>query len=168
MMNAENMFPVVNGMTVTERHVKVCADRGHATYTVDSVDSDICPRCGIDKATLPQYRIAVRYYYVRTGVVADSVVTAYGETEKHAIRAALYVTDRDHPRGSRRIVTSASLTDPARRSWWNHTPVTGDVQVGTVGMVTGTSDVPAGRNTIVNPSTGEVIGSHSDRYTTES
>jgi hypothetical protein len=39
-------FPVVDGRPVTEAHVKICADRGHATHVVNGVDSGFCPRCG--------------------------------------------------------------------------------------------------------------------------
>jgi hypothetical protein len=44
-MNA-NQFPALNGETVTEAHAAFCAERGHATHTVDGVDTGVCPRCG--------------------------------------------------------------------------------------------------------------------------
>lgn len=39
-------FPALNGQPVTEAHAQVCRERGHATHTVDGVDSGTCPRCG--------------------------------------------------------------------------------------------------------------------------
>lgn len=46
-----NDFPIIDGRPVTEAHARICADRGHATHTVDGVVSGICPRCG-DVTTL--------------------------------------------------------------------------------------------------------------------
>jgi hypothetical protein len=40
-------FPVPDGRTVTQAHVKICAQRGHGYYVKDGVDQGICPRCGI-------------------------------------------------------------------------------------------------------------------------
>jgi len=39
-------FPALTGDVVTEAHARVCAERGHATHTVDGVDQGYCPRCG--------------------------------------------------------------------------------------------------------------------------
>ena len=45
-------FPAVNGRPVTQAHANLCETRGHATHTVNGVDSDLCPRCGADKSTI--------------------------------------------------------------------------------------------------------------------
>lgn len=44
-------YPITDGTAVTDAHVRVCRERGHATYIVDGVVSDICPRCGEFTAT---------------------------------------------------------------------------------------------------------------------
>lgn len=44
-------FPILTGDVVTEAHAQICADRGHATWTVDGEDKGICPRCGDLTAT---------------------------------------------------------------------------------------------------------------------
>lgn len=43
--NAIN-FPAIFGWTVTEKHAKECAEKGHATHVVDGKLMDMCPRCG--------------------------------------------------------------------------------------------------------------------------
>lgn len=43
--NAIN-FPAIFGWTVTEKHAKECAEKGHAMHIVDGEVMDICPRCG--------------------------------------------------------------------------------------------------------------------------
>jgi hypothetical protein len=47
-----NNFAALNGQVVTQRIANICADKGHATHTVDGVDTGICPRCGDVKATI--------------------------------------------------------------------------------------------------------------------
>jgi hypothetical protein len=42
-------MPALTGDVVTERHTAVCRTRGHATHTVNGVDSGACPRCGATK-----------------------------------------------------------------------------------------------------------------------
>ena len=42
-------YPAAAGTGVTERHVKTCAQIGHATHYVDGVDNGTCPRCGTVK-----------------------------------------------------------------------------------------------------------------------
>lgn len=39
-------YPALNGDPVTERHARICREVGHATYVVDGVKQDVCPRCG--------------------------------------------------------------------------------------------------------------------------
>lgn len=39
-------FPALNNEPVTERHARICREQGHATHTVDGVDTGVCPRCG--------------------------------------------------------------------------------------------------------------------------
>lgn len=39
-------FPAVEGGVVTEAHAKICADKGHATYVKDGMDTGLCARCG--------------------------------------------------------------------------------------------------------------------------
>lgn len=46
-------FPAVSGEVVTEAHVKICKERGHASYSKNGVEADFCPRCG-DLRELPQ------------------------------------------------------------------------------------------------------------------
>jgi hypothetical protein len=43
---ALNDFPAVDYRPITEAHVKICADRGHASYVINNVDQGFCPRCG--------------------------------------------------------------------------------------------------------------------------
>lgn len=45
-MNATMTYPALNGEIVTKRHARICREQGHATHTVDGVDTGICPRCG--------------------------------------------------------------------------------------------------------------------------
>lgn len=40
------------GRPVTEAHARVCAERGHATWTRDGQASGVCPRCGDERAAL--------------------------------------------------------------------------------------------------------------------
>lgn len=42
----EAQFPALVGGVVTERHARVCRERGHARHTVDGTDTGLCPRCG--------------------------------------------------------------------------------------------------------------------------
>lgn len=46
MMLESNAYPALTGEVVTERHARICRERGHATHTVDGVDQGSCPRCG--------------------------------------------------------------------------------------------------------------------------
>jgi hypothetical protein len=44
-------FPALTGEVVTERHARICRERGHARHTIEirpgeRVNSDRCPRCG--------------------------------------------------------------------------------------------------------------------------
>lgn len=39
-------FPALNHEPVTERHSRICREKGHATHKVDGKDTGICPRCG--------------------------------------------------------------------------------------------------------------------------
>lgn len=41
-----NDFPALNHEPVTERHSRICREKGHATHTVDGKETGICPRCG--------------------------------------------------------------------------------------------------------------------------
>lgn len=41
-----NDYPALTGEVVTERHARICAERGHASHTVNGRDSGTCPRCG--------------------------------------------------------------------------------------------------------------------------
>lgn len=50
----EFSFPAANGEVVTEKHAKICADKGHAKHTVDGTDSGVCPRCGESTVKAPQ------------------------------------------------------------------------------------------------------------------
>ena len=42
----ESAFPALTGGVVTERHARICRERGHARHDVDGVPQDRCPRCG--------------------------------------------------------------------------------------------------------------------------
>lgn len=42
----EARYPALNGGVVTERHARICRERGHALWTLDGKDTGICPRCG--------------------------------------------------------------------------------------------------------------------------
>lgn len=42
----ERRFPALVHGVVTERHARICREQGHATHTVDGVDTGLCPRCG--------------------------------------------------------------------------------------------------------------------------
>jgi hypothetical protein len=42
----ESKFPVLVGGVVTERHARICRERGHAQHVVDGVVMERCPRCG--------------------------------------------------------------------------------------------------------------------------
>jgi len=42
-------YPALNGEVVTEGHAKYCNENGHATHTVDNINTNICPRCGETK-----------------------------------------------------------------------------------------------------------------------
>lgn len=44
--NATSDYPALTGDPVTERHARTCRESGHATHTVDGVDTGTCPRCG--------------------------------------------------------------------------------------------------------------------------
>jgi hypothetical protein len=50
-MNMMLDYPATEGRTVTEAHARICAERGHATWTVDGTDTGRCPRCG--EVTIP-------------------------------------------------------------------------------------------------------------------
>lgn len=39
-------YPVPGRRPVTTTHARVCAERGHATWTEDGRDIGVCPRCG--------------------------------------------------------------------------------------------------------------------------
>lgn len=39
-------YPAAEGRPVTDAHARMCAERGHATWTRDGRDSGTCPRCG--------------------------------------------------------------------------------------------------------------------------
>jgi hypothetical protein len=41
-----NSFPALYGQPVTEAHTAFCAERGHASHTVNGAEQGICPRCG--------------------------------------------------------------------------------------------------------------------------
>jgi hypothetical protein len=43
-------FPALSGDVVTTAHTRICELQGHATHTVDGVDTGRCPRCGDLKA----------------------------------------------------------------------------------------------------------------------
>ena len=58
-------FPAITGGIVCQGHTDYCSEHGHATHTVDGVDTGRCPRCGELKA--PAAPAAV------TPVRADSV-----------------------------------------------------------------------------------------------
>lgn len=40
-------MPAVNGRPVTEGHVRICQEHGHAHRIVNGVDMGVCPRCGV-------------------------------------------------------------------------------------------------------------------------
>lgn len=42
----EAQFPALVGGVVTERHARICQERGHAKHEVDGRDTGKCPRCG--------------------------------------------------------------------------------------------------------------------------
>lgn len=44
-LSASN-YPALSGDVVTEGHARICRERGHATHTVNGVESGRCPRCG--------------------------------------------------------------------------------------------------------------------------
>lgn len=39
-------FPAADGQPVTERHARVCRERGHATHIKNGQGTGVCPRCG--------------------------------------------------------------------------------------------------------------------------
>lgn len=45
-MNIALSYPALNGEVVTEAHAKYCQDNGHASYSLNGVSLDCCPRCG--------------------------------------------------------------------------------------------------------------------------
>lgn len=45
-----DLFPFLYGDYVTERHARVCRERGHAEHRVNGVLTGTCPRCGADTA----------------------------------------------------------------------------------------------------------------------
>jgi hypothetical protein len=46
MLNYALSYPALAGEPVTEGHSQWCKQNGHATHTVDGVDTGLCPRCG--------------------------------------------------------------------------------------------------------------------------
>lgn len=49
-------YPALNGRPVTDAHARICAERGHATYKRDGVDTGSCPRCGdVTIVTIPDW-----------------------------------------------------------------------------------------------------------------
>ena len=46
MTTTAHSFPALNGQPVTERHARMCAERGHASHTVNGQPTGTCPRCG--------------------------------------------------------------------------------------------------------------------------
>lgn len=49
-------FPALEGRPVTEAHMRVCRERGHASHQVagESTSTGVCPRCGEVTATCPR------------------------------------------------------------------------------------------------------------------
>ena len=113
-------FPALTGDVVTERHARICRERGHATHTVDGVDSGICPRCGdVKRAALIDARDTITLShtpeptmpvaYVRTlldtftpdqlrdwyrNAFATSVVETYDDVRRNAARALSAIVAR--------------------------------------------------------------------------
>lgn len=90
-------FPAIYGQPVTEAHVKLCQERGHATMTVDGTTTEVCPRCGNVAIT---YQLAVAAELVseahdKLGEAIDILVAAgYAkEAEGLAMSAGILATD---------------------------------------------------------------------------
>lgn len=66
-------YPALNGDVVTQGHADYCSDHGHATHTVDGVDTGRCPRCGELKAPDAPAVTPVR----ADSVQANTPVTGY-------------------------------------------------------------------------------------------
>lgn len=43
-------YPALDGAVVMQGHADYCREHGHATWTVDGVDTGTCPRCGVTTA----------------------------------------------------------------------------------------------------------------------
>lgn len=44
-------YAALKGETVTEGHLRYCAERGHAVHQIDGMVQDDCPRCGMNLAS---------------------------------------------------------------------------------------------------------------------
>lgn len=99
-----NDMASLKGEVVTQGHADYCAAHGHATHTVDGVDSGVCPRCG-DVAD-PAWT-----YYVQsmTGAVHTSQNCS---VVQHSTRVM------PHPVVVAESVMVADIEDPNSRSKW--------------------------------------------------
>lgn len=53
-------FPALDGRPVTQGHANMCTSKGHATHTVNGVDTGVCPRCGdVKRVSLVKATVSV-------------------------------------------------------------------------------------------------------------
>lgn len=72
-------FPALNGGVVTERHARICRERGHATHTVDGVDRGSCPRCGdVTEVPIPAPAVFAEMLKLEREAQFSGVIAAFG------------------------------------------------------------------------------------------
>lgn len=126
-MTTANRFPALNGEPVTEAHARTCREQGHATHTVDGVDSGTCPRCG--ETTIPATpanveRLRVDSSQLRQGdVVLVSGMRVLLDREVRAHRHPSAPTDEGLVNyACRGLVTNLDEVSVVPVSWLRHGP----------------------------------------------
>lgn len=98
-------YPALDGRPVTQGHADICQREGHATHTVDGVDTGTCPRCG--EVTIPNREpvATASPYYCRT----------YSATTRHIIKPG--TSQRATLCGHRVMLTEEYLSESGELQW---------------------------------------------------
>jgi hypothetical protein len=106
-------FPALNSETVTERHARICRERGHASHVVDGVVQTNCPRCGENtEAEVPESNatfdrmIRLEGEVKMTGAVA-AMAPVFWERDRATERLEIFKTELD------KLFASLSLAELA-------------------------------------------------------